>query len=444
MNVIIAGAGEVGTYIAERIAEEAHDVTVIEADTVRGEELSHSLDVNVICGSASSVQVLKKAGVEKCDLFLSLTANEEVNVVSASVAGRLGAAKTIARIDEAVFREDPVFSYQTHFGIDEMFSPNMFAALEMASFIRNPGSLAIEHFAQGTVVMRQVIIDENSGYIEKKLSELDIPKDVRIACITRNTKLIIPAGDTFLQAGDTAILIGETEKVSEFQKNFKWERSDKQRIVILGGGRIALSLARRLKPNDFHLTIIEQDVLRCEGLSCALPSATVLQGDGTKLDLLMEEHVDTADLFIATTAHDEINIVSALQVKELGVKKTLVLIRRPDFIHLIEDLGIDHAVSPRAIMAREVLTLLKKGKERSLADMGAGEAEILELHFKNEALTEHRLKDIPLSKNTLILLIKRGGQVIIPSGDTTLKQDDVLLIISKLSDRKKLIRLFGV
>jgi len=382
--------------------------------------------------------------MRKCFVRASITANEEVNIVSASVAGRLGAAKTIARIDDAVFRKDPAFSYQTHFGIDEMFSPNMFASLEMASFIRNPGSLAVEHFAQGTVVMRQVIIDESIGRTKNKLSELDIPKDVRIACITRNAELIIPAGDTFLQAGDTAILIGETEKVSEFQKNFKWERSDNQRIVILGGGRIALSLARRLKPNEFHLTIIEQDVLRCQDLSCVLPSATVLQGDGTKLDLLMEEHVDTADFFIATTAYDEINIMSALQAKKLGVKKTLVLIRRPDFVHLTEDLGIDHAVSPRAIMAREVLTLLKKGKGRSLADMGGGEAEILELHFENEALTGCRLKDVPLSKNTLILLIKRGGKVIIPSGDTKLEQDDVLLIIGKSSDRKKLVRLFGV
>ena len=443
MKVIIAGAGEVGTYIAERIAEEAHDVTVIEADTVKGEELSNTLDVNVICGSASSVQVLKKADVEKCDLFLSLTANEEVNIVSASVASRLGAAKTIARIDDAVFKEDPEFSYQTHFDIDEMFSPKMFAALEMASFIRNPGSLAVEYFAQGTVVMRQVIIDESSGYSENKLCELDIPKDVRIACITRKTELIIPTGDTFLQAGDTIVLVGETEKVSEFQKNFKWEKRNSQKIVILGGGRIALSLARRLKPNDFRLTIIEQQVLRCENLSHELPHATVLQGDGTKLDLLMEEHVNTADFFIATTAYDEVNIMSALQVKNLGVKKALVLIHRPDFVHLIEDLGIDHAVSPRGIMAREVLTMLKQGKERSLADMGAGEVEILELHFKNKALTGDKLKDINLSKKTLILLIKRAGKVIIPSGDTKLKEDDVILIICKSSDRKKFIHLFG-
>jgi len=443
MKVIIAGAGKIGTYIAERITEEAHDVTVIEANAAKAEEMSNTLDVNVICGSASSVQVLKKADVEKCDLFLSLTANEEVNIVSASVAGRLGAAKTIARIDDAVFRTDPMFSYQTHFNIDEMFSPKMFVSLEMASFIRNPGSLAVEHFAQGTVVMRQVIIDENSSYIENKIRELDIPKDVRIACITRDTKLIIPTGDTFLKAGDTIILIGETEKISEFQKNFKWEKTHNQRIVILGGGRIALSLARRLKPNEFRLTIIEQDILRCERLSSELPSTTVLQGDGTKLDLLMEEHVDTADFFIATTAYDELNIMSALQVKKLGVKKAVVLIHRPDFVDLIEDFGIDHAVSPHAVMAREVLTMLKKGKGRSLADMGAGEAEIMELHFKNEELTGAELKNIRLSKSTLILLIKRGGNVIIPSGDTKLKRDDVLLVICKLNEKKKLVRLFG-
>ncbi len=158
---------------------------------------------------------------------------------------------------------------------------------------------------------------------------------------------------------------------------------------------------------------------------------------------MIEEHVDTADFFIPTTAYDEINIMSSLQAKNLGVKKTLVLIHRPDFVHLIEDLGIDRAVSPRAIVAREVLTMLKKGRERLLADMGAGEAEILELHFNNRALTGSELKNIPLSKNTLILLIKRAGKIIVPSGDTELKQNDILLIICKLSDRKKLVRLFG-
>jgi trk/ktr system potassium uptake protein len=443
MNVIIAGAGEVGTYIAERVAEEVHDVTLIEADVAKAEELSNTLDVNVVCGSASSVEVLKNARVEKCDLFLSLTANEEVNLVSASVAGHLGAAKTIARIEDAVFRNNPAFSYQTHFGVDEMFSPQMFAALEMASFIRNPGSLAVEHFAQGTVVMKQVIIDERSKYVENKLSELDFPKDVRIACITRNSELIIPAGDTDLKAGDAVVLIGETETVSEFQKHLERKKAESQRVVILGGGRIALGLARRLNPKDFRLTIIEQDGSRCEKLASELPLATILQGDGTRLDLLIEEHVETAAFFITTTAYDEINIMSALQVKKLGAKKTLVLIHRPDFVHLIEDLGIDHAVSPRAIMAREVLTMLKKGKERSLADMGAGEAEIMELHFRNEAMTGTELKDIPLSKNILILLIKRAGKVIIPSGNTKLKEKDILLIICKLTDSKKLTRLFG-
>ncbi|AQT66944.1 Trk system potassium uptake protein TrkA [Anaerohalosphaera lusitana] len=443
MRVIIAGAGEVGTYIAERIAEEQHDVTVIEIDMDRAEELSNTLDVHVVCGSASSIEVLKKAGVEKCHLFLSLTSDEEVNIVSASVARKLGSDKTIARVDNPVFRQYPKFSYQNHFGIDEMFSPKMFAALEIASFIRNPGLLAVEYFAQGTVVMRPVKIDESSRYIEKKLIDLNIPSDVRIACVTRGTELIIPAGDTILKADDNIILIGETEKVSEFQKKFKSGKTNARRVVMLGGGRIAKSLARRLKPSDFRLTIIEQNAARCETLAHELPSATILQGDGTKLDLLMEEHVDTADFFIPTTDYDEVNIMSALQVKNLGAKKAIVLIHRPDFVHLIEDLGIDHAVSPRAIMAREVLTMLKKGKERSLADMGAGDAEILELHFKNEKLTGSELKDITLPENSLILLIKRSDKVIVPSGDTKLEQNDVLLIICRWRDSKKLMRLFG-
>ena len=443
MNVIIAGAGEVGIYIAEKITAEAHDVTIIETDPAKVAGISNTLDVNVISGNASSVQILKKAMVQNCDLFLSLTNNEEVNIVSASIANRLGAKKTIARFDNTDFRKTSEFSYQSHFGINEMFSSKMFASLEMDSFIRNPGSLAIEHFAQGMVIMRRVIVDENSIYTEKEVSKLDMPEDVKIACITRDGKLIIPKGDTLLKAGDSILLIGETEKINKFQRNFKWGKADTRKIVILGGGRITLNLARRLNSRLFRLSIIERDPRRCERLSSELPYATVLQGDGTKLELLMEEHVETADFFIAATANDEINIMSALQVKKLGVKKTVVLIHKPDFVHLIEGLGIDHAVSPRAIMAREVLTILKKGKEFSLADMGDGEVQILELHLKNINMTKHRLKEIPSSKSPLILLIKRQGKLIIPSGETMLELDDVLLMICKLSDKKKTIRLFG-
>jgi len=443
MNVIIAGAGEVGTYIAEKVTAESHDVTIIEVDPAKVREISNTLDVNVVPGNASSVQILKKAMVQNCDLFLSLTNNEEVNIVSASIAKRLGARKTMARFDNTDFRKTSEFSYQSHFGINEMFSSKMFASLEMDSFIRNPGSLAIEHFAQGTVIMRQVIVDENSKYTEKEVSKLDMPKDVKIACITRDGKLIIPKGDTLLKAGDLVLLIGETEKINNFQRNFKWGKVDTRKIVILGGGRITLNLARRLNSKLFRLSIIERDPRRCERLSSELPYATILQGDGTKLELLMEEHVETADYFIAATANDEINIMSVLQVKKLGVKKTAVLIHKPDFVHLIEDLGIDHAVSPRAIMAREVLTILEKGKEFSLADMGDGEVQILELHLKNKDMTKRTLKEIPSSQSLLILLIKRQGKLIIPSGDTKLESDDVLLMICKSSDKKKTIRLFG-
>ncbi|MBW2573375.1 MAG: Trk system potassium transporter TrkA, partial [Deltaproteobacteria bacterium] len=310
MNVIIAGAGEVGIYIAEKVTAESHDVTIIEIDPAKVREISNTLDVNVIPGNASSVQILKKAMVQNCDLFLSLTNNEEVNIVSASIANRLGAKKTIARFDNTDFRKTSEFSYQSHFGINEMFSSEMFASLEMDSFIRNPGSLAIEHFAQGTVIMRQVIIDENSRYTEKEVSKLDMPKDVKIACITRDGRLIIPKGDTLLKAGDSILLIGETEKINKFQRNFKWGKVDTRKIVILGGGRITLNLARRLNSKLFRLSIIERDPWRCERLSSELPYATVLQGDGTKLELLMEEHVETADFFIAATANDEINIMS--------------------------------------------------------------------------------------------------------------------------------------
>lgn len=441
MNVIIGGAGEVGQYIAGCITAEGYDVTIIDSDKAKVALLSDTLDAGVICGSVSSLAVLRQAGVEDCDLFLAVTDSDETNLVAASMAAKLGAAQTLARMDHIDARHDPDFSYAAHFRITRLFSPEKYVSLAMAAFIRNPCSLAVEHFAHGAVTMREVIVGDNPLVAGKTLREILFPEQVRVATITRQDILMIPTGDTVLQTGDHVILIGATDGVADFQKNFRGEATESRRVVIMGGGNIGLSLARQLDPQDFPLTIIEKDAQRSRELSRQLLSATILQGDGTNLALLQEEGIEEADFFVSATSLDEINIMSALQAKSMGVKNVLVRFHRPDFVPLIEKLGIDHAVSPRAEMAREVLTMLNQAKGHALVDIGPNSSvEILEIQVTGSALTGVMLQDLPLmdKQEVRILMIKRGDAIMVPNGESVLHVNDMVLVICKTARRRTL------
>ncbi len=194
MRVIVAGAGEIGWYLAEQLSATGHDVTVIDNDDRKTGQITARLDVQVLCGTAASAVMLTQAGVAQTDLFLAVTSSDETNLVCASLARKLGASCTVARVDEVIYRKAPQISYSEHFGIDELVSPEMLTALELASIVRNPSSLAVEHFARGTLEMQQVVADRGARLVGTSLRELDMPDGVRIASIKRADQLIIPTG----------------------------------------------------------------------------------------------------------------------------------------------------------------------------------------------------------------------------------------------------------
>lgn len=441
MRIIVAGAGEIGWYIAGRISADEHDVTIIDQDPSRIRQVNAELDVQALCGSAGSAHMLLKAGVDQTDLLVAVTGSDETNIVCGSLARKLGAAHSVCRVDEVVYRKAPEVSYRNHFGIDELLSPEMLTALELASFIRNPGSLAVEHFARGQLEMQQLGADRGAKHVGKALHELALPEGVRICSIHRGDEMIIPQANDQIVHDDLITIIGKTEQVVQARIGFEAAHPKPRKVVIMGGGHTTLSLARRLKAHTFRITIAERDPVRCQELAILLPSATILNGDGTSLSFLKEERIDNADIFVSTTASDEANIMSAIQAKNLGVQQVMVVIHRPDYANLMEKMGIDRAISPRVVMAREILTMLGKGKVSTLAELAGATAEILKLTVEGEDFVGKKLRDIQLPGGSLILILQRHHNVMVPHAETTFQLDDIVLVICHKDEHKKIVKL---
>ena len=443
MKVIIAGAGEIGRYVAEMVSADGYDVTIIDNDREKFKEVTGNLDVQAINGSAALAKTLTDANVAKADLLAALTGSDETNLVCASIAGKLGAKKTLARVDEVVYRKAPEISYEEHFNIDHLVSPETLTALEMAAVVRNPGVLAVEHFAHGALEMQQLVTDEGAKFVGKPLRELLLPEGVRVASIHRADELIVPMGNDIIKNNDLITILGKTEQVTQARSGFETGEPKTQKIIIMGGGHTTLSLARRLRSHAFKLTIMEKDETKCQMLANRLPAATILHGDGTNMAFLKEERIDNAGIFISTTNSDEANILGAIQAKHLGAKKVLVMIHRPDYADLMEKIGIDKAVSPRVVMAHEILSLLREEKVSTLAIIDDGKAEILQMTVTGQDVVGKSLAELKLPEGALVLTLQRGKDVSVPNALTAFKLNDTLLVMCLQKQRKKIVRMIA-
>ncbi len=244
MRVMIAGAGEIGWYVAEEVALAGHDVTIIDPDKERIRLVNSALDVHAVAGSAASASTLEQLSIANVDIFLAASGSDEVNIVCASVAKKLGAGRSLARVDEVVYRKSPNISYSEHFGIDDFVSPETLAALELASTIRSPGALAVEHLAHGKIEMQRVHVGVGARNINTPLKELELPEGVKIACIRRSGEVIIPSANDTILANDSVTLIGKTEQIVAARSGLESKKNKSIKIIVVGGGYIILLLMR--------------------------------------------------------------------------------------------------------------------------------------------------------------------------------------------------------
>lgn len=431
MRAIIVGAGKVGFNIAQILSREGHDVVIIEKEEERQKIIQEHLDIQTICGSGSSCDILEEAGVREADMFIAVTEVDEVNMVACLLAKQYGVPKTIARVRNPEYVENNQQISFSKMGIDLIINPERVTAFEIAQLLENPEAKDVEFFANGTIQLAELKVEEGFPVVGKKIRQLKAPGQFLIVAIIRNGRLIVPGGDDTIQPADLVFLIARTKDMARLEKLFIHERTKIENVVILGGGRIGYYLAQLLEKKNFSVKVIEKDRKKCKTLASRLKRTLIINGDGTDTDLLLEENIGQADAFVAVTGDDKLNVLVSLMAKNLGAKKTFVQVRRSDLIPILEHVNIDTVISPRILTAGAILRFIRRGEVASVTVLGDSRAEMIELTVPSSASVVNRtLKEINLPKGALIGAIVRNEQIIIPGGDDILYPGDRVTVFT--------------
>ena len=443
MRIAVLGAGTVGLSIASLLCRNGHSVTVVDTNADKIRQVNETLDVRGLHGSASQSSVLFQAGVSTCDLCLAVTGDDEANMVAASMAKAMGAHRTVARVYAPVFRDLSTFDYQRHFRIDRLISLEHLSAMELARNIRHPGSVVLENLAIGDIEVHEIIVSEKSKNVGKAIRDIALPGRVLVGSISRDGDSRIATGDDQLAADDRLTVIGTRKEIDAIKPKFCSGHAGRISVVIAGGGETGYHLARILEDQRFHVTLLDTDRERCDLLAGQLRDTTIVHSDATRRATLEEERVGTADVFVACTGDDENNIMAAVEALDIGTKTVMALVSRPDYAHVVGKLGISVTVSPREVIAKQILGYLNVGPVISstlLGDAGIGVLEIEVLEGK--VVTEHVLAKLSLPARCLIAAVIRSEMSFVPGGDDRLSPGDAVIVMVDQDEIDAVINLF--
>jgi len=443
MNVIIAGAGEVGGHAAEVLSEVGHAVTVIDLSAERLRVLGEALDVRTLPGHCAHVDVLGDSGCEKCDLFIAATDIDEINLLAATLARQLGAAKTIVRVHHTAnfsLRGTPT---ATKLGIDELLCPEHLTSLEIARAIRNPGSIALEEFSRGQLLMQRFPVSAGAHAVGKKLSEISLPAETRVATVEGGDGPRLATAESTIRENDFITLLGRTKSFDTARKLFNKGKDRRQHVVIMGETSTAVWLCRALADRLISLRLFASLRDRAEELAGKLDHVTVLEADPTDAAVFSDEQISRADAFIAVTDDDEHNILAAAQSKALGTAQVVAVVQRTKYLHLFGHVGIDRVFSPRHVAVRSILKLIETGPVRSVTRFADGAAEVYDITPAPKAkIVGHELRYIQMPPQSMIAAIRRDGDVRVPGADDKVQHGDHLLVIGPADIHDDLRRLF--
>lgn len=445
MRIVVLGGGTVGTSIAGLLCRHRHSVTVVDADSERVRQINETLDVRAITGSASQSSVLFQAGVIDCDLCLAVTGIDEVNLVGGSMAKAMKARRSVARVYAPVFRDLSTFDYQRHFNIDRLLSLEHLAAMDLARAIRHPGSVTVESLARGLLEVQEVEIGPKTSALGRMLRDFDLPAGLRVGSIGRNGRVWIPGAEDSFEVDDRITLIGTRDTIDQVKDTFRGASSTRMGVVIAGGGETGYHLARALEGLRFSVLMMDYDRDRCDFLAANLKHSTVVHSDACRRVNLEEERVGSADVFVACMGDDENNIMAGVEARELGAKSILAIVKRPDYANVVEKVGIDHAVSPREVVAKQVLGYLHTGPVISRTPLGGGGISVLEIEVHEGApATEHVLANLDLPDACLIVAVMRDEFARVPGADDRLAAGDTVVAMVEDGSIDKTVGIFRV
>jgi len=444
VKIVILGAGQVGRSAAHSLSrEEANEVTVVDLDEDILRNLQDRLDIRTVAGNASYPTVLEAAGAPEADIIVALTSSDEVNMMACEIAYTLYRTPTkIARIRSAEYTNRSELFSDDALNVDVFISPEQLVTEYVERLIKYPGALQVLDFADGKVQLVGVRALKGGPLVGQRLRELPehLPKsEARVVAIYRAGRSVPPEGDTVIESGDEVFFLAARTDIKKVMSELRKQEAPVKKVVIAGGGNIGLRLARALEKGS-QVKLIERDLKRARKASEILENAIVLNGDAADEELLIEENIDSADVFAALTNSEEANILSAMLAKRLGAHKVMALINKPSYADLIESGSIDIAISPQTITIGSLLAHVRRGDVVRVHSLRRGAAEALEavVHGDENSsrVVGRRVEEIMLPEGTSIGAIVRGEEVMMAHHDTVVQADDHAILF--LSDRRHL------
>jgi len=440
VKIIILGAGQVGGTLAENLANEQNDITVIDTDAQRLRELQDSIDIKTITGVGSYPQVLRAAGADDADMLIAVTNSDETNMVACQVAYTLFRTPTkISRIRSNAYLKQKELFKSDAFPIDVLISPEQVVTNYIKRLLEYPGSLQVLDFADEKVQLVAVRAYHGGllvGQELRKLKEHMPSADTKVAAIYRRGQAILPTGETVIEVDDEVFFIAAKNHIKKVMNELRREEDSYKRILIAGGGNIGYRLAKTLE-SKYRLKLIEHGEGRAKFLSENLAKTVVLMGSATDQALLEEENIENVDVFCAVTNDDETNIMSSMLAKRLGARKVMTLINKAAYVDLVQGGVIDVAISPQQTTIGSLLTHVRRGDVVNVHSLRRGAAEAIEAIAHGDKASSRvvgrTIADIDLPKGTTIGAIVRGDQVIIAHEAIVVESDDhiILFVVDK-------------
>ncbi len=444
MRIVIVGMGKLGYSIAELLSKEEYEVVAIDRNPERLEAVKNTLDVLTIMANGASPVTMNDIDVRGADLLIAVTDSDEVNMVATSLAKKHRIHHTIARIRDVQLMNEAKEYLKKAFDIDLMLNPELITAREIYRILMTPAALNVEDFASGKVRLFEAKVRKESKLANIPLKDLGIPPKVLAGMLFRDHQMIIPHGDDKLLPGDNAYFIGDPEAITSFSRNFVQREARKlERVMIIGAGRTGRFLAPMLDQHGVQVKVIEQDRSRSEQVAAELIDGISICGDGTSIDLLIEEDVKNADVVVCLTEDDKLNLMLALLAKHLGARETVVRVARAEYVELMEKVGVDIALSTRLLSASEVLAFVRRGGVVAVSLLEGAKAEAVEVIVQDRSpVADTKLKDVRLPRECLVCAYVRGDEAYIPNGDSVLRAGDRAVLFVQTQFAQKVMKYF--
>lgn len=432
MNIVLAGAGEVGLNLAKSLAHQNHNISIIDYDKEHLDIIASKVDVLTVHGNASSIEVLKNAKIESADIFMAITSLEQTNLLSAIIAKRLGAKRTFARVSNPEFLSEDQKVNFSGLGVDKIFSPRILAVKEIGRLLQRVAFSDVYEFEGGKIYSVGFKVDKTSIINNKSLIEIaqrvcDFP--LRVMTVLRKDKTIIPSGDFVVNEGDQIYLSVLSKDLKRVNRLVGKKLKKIKKVMIVGGTALALSTAKKLE-QQYNVTLMINSRQKARAAIDELEHTLVIDGDPSDIELLKDEGIEGMDAFIALTDKPETNIISSLLAEELGVFKTIALVDNTEYIRLSQHIGIDTFINKQDIAADYIYQFIRQGKVQAISSMHGTEAETIEYEVQeNNSVTRAPIKELDLANRFIIAGAIRDGNAIIPDGDFQILTGDKIIIM---------------